>query len=124
VTTAGSRPRSRDGLLWSLLVTECVLGELIYVGLIGQRVGFAVAACTAGLNLCLLVPALLRRWADGSAVVVLLALPIMIWAIAHGGAARTWIAGLPAVVVLSLVFRLVESRSGAAGGRPGLQPRR
>jgi hypothetical protein len=112
VTTAGARPRSREGLLWLLVLAECVPAELIYVGLIGHRAGLVIAACAAVVNVSLLLAVLLRRRAGSAAFILLLAMPILIWAISNGGAARTWIAGLPAVLVLSLIFKIVESRSG------------
>ncbi|TML59901.1 MAG: hypothetical protein E6G22_12195 [Actinobacteria bacterium] len=121
MTGAGSRPRSED-LAWLLVGAESVLGALVNVGVIGQRTGFVVAACAAAVNVGLLLPLVRRRWADSSAVVLLLALPIVLWAIADGGAARTWIAGLPAVLVLALILRIVKSRSDAADEGRGTVP--
>jgi hypothetical protein len=111
------RSASRDGelLLGLVVIVECVLAALVHLDVIGSHTGFVVAACAAVVNASLLVPILLPRWRPDSTVILVVAAPIVIWAISKGGAAQTWIAGLPAVLVLALIFRLVESRRGGWG---------
>jgi hypothetical protein len=113
--TVRSASRDRELLLGLVIIVECVLGSLVHLDVIGSHTGFVVAECAAVVNASLLAPILLRHWRPSSTVILVVAAPIVIWAISKGGAAQTWIAGLPAVLVLVLIFRIVESRGDGRG---------